>query len=70
MRRACASRYSGIAFLGGCVLIMTLAWLPQDERRVKRMPMPKLKAQYELSFRWMKRYELAASEPIGFSRRS
>ena len=66
MRRACASRYSGIAFLGGCVLIINLTWLPQDERRVKRMPMPKLKAQYELSFRWMKRYELAASEPIGF----
>ena len=66
MRRACASRYSGIALLGSCVLVMHLAWLPQDERPVKRMPMPKLKAQHELSFRWMKRYELDASEPIGF----
>ena len=66
MRRACASRYSGIAFLGGCVLIMHVIWLPQDERPVKLRHMPKLKAQYELRFRWMKRYELAASEPIGF----
>lgn len=28
--------------------------------------MPKPKAQYELHFRWMKRYELTASDPIGF----
>ena len=66
MRRACARKYSGIAFLGGCLLIMHVTWLPQDERPMKRMLMPKRKPHYELHFRWMKRYELTASDPIGF----
>ena len=61
---ASASRSSGIAFLCGCVVVTHVAWRPH-ERPVKRMPMSKLKAQ-ELSFRWMKQYELAANEPIGF----
>ena len=67
MRRVCRSRYSFIAVLGGCVLIVHFAWLPQDQRPVKLMHIPvKLKAQHDLRFQWLKRYELATSDPIGF----